>query len=68
MFNIGATFVFSVLTFYTLYRYILHQTEFFERLTRIHFDYQIFYAIYIYMVIYAGSIIAREVNINVKYL
>lgn len=62
MFNIGATFVFSVLTFYTLYRYILQRNEFFEKLTRIHLDFQVFYFIYTLTVIYAGSIIAREVN------
>lgn len=62
MFTIGATFVFSVFTFYTIYGYFLQQNEFFQQLSRIHLDYQIFYAIYTYMVIYAGSIIAREVD------
>lgn len=64
MINIGATFVYSVLTFYTFYRYILQRNSYHERLTRQHFNYQIFYLIYTNMVIYAGSILAREVGIN----
>lgn len=62
MFNIGATFIFSVISFYTFYRYILEQNEFFEQVTVVHFYWQIFYLIYAYMIIYAGSVVNEKVN------
>lgn len=64
MFNIGATFIFSILTFYTFYRYILEQNDFFQQVTFVHFYWQIFYLVYAFMVIYAGSVIASKVNMN----
>lgn len=65
--NIGATFVFTILTFYTFCYFLLQQKPLYEQLTLVHFNYQVFYLIYTYMVIYSGSMIAREVNINIAY-
>lgn len=61
--SIGATFVFSIFTFYTLYRYILQQNDFYAHFTKLHLTYQFFYMIYTNMVVYAGSLIGREVNL-----
>lgn len=61
MFNIAATFVYSVLTCYTLYRYFLEQNEFFRQLASVHLHWQLFYVIYALAVIYAGNAVASKV-------
>lgn len=61
MINIGTAFVFSVLTFYSMYQYILQQNELFGHIAYVHINYQIFYMTCTTLVIYAGSLIAREV-------
>lgn len=62
MFDIGATFIFTVLTCYTLYRYIVQRNALFEQLAYLHINFQVFYTFYAIAVIYAGDLIAREVN------
>lgn len=58
----GAIFVLSIFTCYTFYRYIIHPDQLSGRLTEIHIHFQIYYGLYIFLVIYAGSLIAREVR------
>lgn len=61
MFNIGNTFIFSVLTLYTFYRYILQQNELYRDLSYSHFHWQIFYFFYAFILIYAGSTVTSKV-------
>lgn len=61
MFNVAVTFVFSVLSFYTFYRFIVDPNEFFKQVALIHFFWQSFYLIYVFMVIYVGSVIKSKV-------
>lgn len=62
MLSVAVTFVFSVLSFYTFYRYIIDPTEFFKQMALIHFFWQSFYLIYAFMIIYAGSVIKSKVS------
>lgn len=67
MYNIGQSFIFSVLSFYTFYRYLIEPNEFFKQVALVHFYWQLFYLIYAYMVIYAGSVVTSKVNIRIKF-
>lgn len=66
MTSIGSSFMFTILTNYSFYRYIIHRNAFFEKMTRIHFHLQIFFSFYAYVVIYSGSLVAREVNAQIN--
>lgn len=66
MFSIASTFLFTVLTHYSFYRYILHQDTFFQKLTRLHVHSEVFFSFYAYVVIYTGSLIARQVNVHLS--
>lgn len=68
MVNIGAGFVFSILTFYSLYQYLLRQNEFYGQKLYFHISYQIFYSIYACMVFYTGGLIAADVSISIPKL
>lgn len=61
MVNAAITFIFSVLTFYTFYRYILEQNGFFKEVSFVHFIWQMFYLIGILKVIYSANQVTNEV-------
>lgn len=63
MVNIGAGFVFTILTIYSLYQYLRRKNEFYGQKVYIHISYQIFYTNYAYMVFYTGGLIAGDVSI-----
>lgn len=63
MFNVGFTFIFSVLCLYTFYRYYFEQNDTLKQLSYVHLDWQIFYLFYTFMLINAGSKIASNVSI-----
>lgn len=67
MYNIGQSFIFSVLSFYTFYRYLIEPNEFFKQVALVHFYWQLFYLIYTNMVIYVGSVVTSKVNIRTKF-
>lgn len=60
----GFAFVLSVLTFFTFYRYIHQQNEFFQQLSAVHSLWMIFYLPVILIVIHCGSLLTREVLIH----
>lgn len=64
MVNTAATFLFTILTLYTFYRYILHQDEFFKDLSLLHLKWQLFYLSVTLTVIYTANQVAREVNVG----
>lgn len=66
MVNAAATFVYSVLTFYTFYRYILQKDEVFGQLLWEQVKWEIFYLCSTLMVIYTTYIVSSEVNIGVQ--
>lgn len=56
------TFIFDVLTAYTLYRYFIFQNEYLAQLAFVHVNWHIFYSIFTTMIIYAGSTVKRKVG------
>lgn len=64
MVNIGATFVLSILTWYTLYRYFLHPNAFYTDLLIVHFSILSFFSVFTTVVIYIGSLVRSKVNIS----
>lgn len=59
---LGSTFIFAVLTAYTLYRYFITQNDFLADLTLVHVNWNVFYSIFTTMIIYAGSIVKWKVK------
>lgn len=66
MVNTANTFVFSVFTFYTLYRYILQQNEMFEKLLWTHLRWELFYFVPTLIFIYTADLVATEASIVVQ--
>lgn len=64
---IGIAFVFSVLTFFSFYRYILQQNEFFRESSFVHLERCVFFGSFMLMVVFSGSLIGHEVNKNKEY-
>lgn len=64
--NIGAGFVFSILTIYSMYQYARRKNDFYGQKVYFHISYQIFYSNYACMVFYTGGLIAGDVNICFK--
>lgn len=58
----GYTFIISVLTYYTFYRYIVQQDDYFKDFAWMHIEVQIFYLISILVVIYNANRMIIEVN------
>lgn len=63
----ASTFIFSVLTFYTFYRYIVQQHESFKDLLWMHLQWQLFYLIFTLLVIYTANQVTSEVNNYCQY-
>lgn len=59
---LGTTFIFAVLTAYTLYRYYITRSKFIEELAITHVIYGILYSIYMIWIIHAGSKLKQKVN------
>lgn len=62
MFNAASVFIFSVLTLYTFYRYILQQNEFFKQTSITHFIWQTYYLSHTLMVIHSSNRVTNEVH------
>lgn len=62
MYYIGAAFVISVFTYYTLYRYIFQKTELSHDMVSIQVKWQIYYLTYTVLVIWVSSLVKREVS------
>lgn len=58
----GYTFTLSVLTYYTFYRYIVQQNEYYKDFAWMHIEVQMYYLISIFTVIYNANRIINEVN------
>lgn len=65
---IGGTFTLTILTMYAFYRYHFESNDSFEQLAYSHLDWQIYYVLYTLFVIYGGSILTKEVNIEKKFM
>lgn len=65
MYYIGAAFVISVFTYYTLYRYIFQKTELSHDMVSIQVKWQIYYLTYTVLVIWVSSLVKREVSSSV---
>lgn len=63
MMNTAMYFVYSVFTFYLFYRRVIEQNDNYKNSLILHLRYQAFTSIYMCMVVHAGSIVTREVNI-----
>lgn len=63
MVNTAASFIFSIFTFYSFYRYIVDQSDFFKETAILHFDWQIYYLASALVVIRSANQLANEVNI-----
>lgn len=62
MYYIGAAFVISVFTYYTLYRYIFQASEISHEMVSIQMKWQIYYLTYTVLVIWISSMVKREVS------
>lgn len=60
MYNVGAAFVISVFTYYTLYRYIFKTTEFSHEMISIQVKWQTFYLSYTFIVIWISNMVKNE--------
>lgn len=58
----GTCFVLSVLTFYSFYRFLLQQNEFFEESSKVHLNRCAFFSAYMTAVIYQGSLTGIQVS------
>lgn len=67
MLCIAMTFIYSILTFYSIYRYASNRNELFEKLTIAHLQMKPFYLMFVFMIAYAGNLVVSNVNID-KYL
>lgn len=56
------TFIFSVISLYTFYRYFVQHNEFFKDLSWLHFQWQFFYLISMLMIIYTANLVTNEVK------
>lgn len=63
MVNTACTFIFSVLSFYSFYRYSFQEDEFFKKLALLHFGWLSFFLTSTLTVIYTANLVASEVNI-----
>lgn len=59
---LATTFIFAVLTSYTLYRYYIVRSEHLKELSIVHVNWHIFYNVYTILTIHAGSTVKRQVN------
>lgn len=64
MITIANTFVFTVLTFYTLYRYLVQQNETFQEVSQIHFQWQTVYLTSTMAVLFTTHLVTNEVSIT----
>lgn len=55
------TFIFAVLTAYTIYRYIIIGNDFLGEMTLVHMDWHIIYSFFTIMITFAGSYVKRKV-------
>lgn len=65
MANTAITFVFSVLTFYSFYRYTFQQNDFFKELSWMHLQWEIIFLASTLTAIYAANRVSNEVIINI---
>lgn len=65
MFTTACTFIFSVLTCYTFYRFLIQQDTFLKDLSLLHFNWQIFFLTSTLMVIITANLVTSEVNISI---
>lgn len=54
------TFIFSVITLHTFYRYVIQRNEEFKDLSWLHFQWQFFYLISMLLIIYTANLVTRE--------
>lgn len=66
MVNTACTFVFSVLSFYSFYRYLFQPDELLKALSMLHFGWLLFFLTSTLTVIYNANLVASEVNIDLK--
>lgn len=62
MVNAGVTLVYSVLTFYTFYRYIVQQNDIFEDLSLVHFQWELLFVSSLLTSIYIADQVSSEVS------
>lgn len=65
--NTGAGFIFSLLTFFSMYLYFRRSDEFNGQIAYFHVFYQIYYSFYTILIIRTGSVIAGDVS-NCAYI
>lgn len=61
MLCIGATFILTVLTLYTLYRYLITHNELIEQLFYVHVNWVALYLFFALVTIHVGSKVTRQV-------
>lgn len=67
MITIANTFIYTVLTYLTLYRYVVQQNESFQEVFQIHFQWQTVYLSSMLVVLYTTHSVASEVYIYMEY-
>lgn len=68
MVHTAATFVQSVLTFYSFYRYILQRDDFFKEILLTYFQWQLYYLALTITVIYTANLLTKEVKYSKDFL
>lgn len=63
MITVCNTFIFSVLTYYTVYRYVVQQNKSFQEVSQIHFQWQTVYLSSTMIVLYTTHSVKNEVSI-----
>lgn len=62
MYNVGAAFVISVFTYYTLYHHIFKKMGYSNEMISIQVKWQTFYLTYTLIVIWISSMVKKEVS------
>lgn len=63
MITIANTFIFTVITYYTLYRYVVQQNKSFQEVSQIHFQWHTVYLSSTMVVLYTTHSVRNEVVI-----